>query len=37
MEGKGKLTGQERGIATHFILQHLKLDRWLAKTVSRNK
>lgn len=31
MEGKGKLTGQERGIATHFILQHLKLDRVASK------
>ena len=27
LDGKGELTGQERGSATHFVLQHLKLDR----------
>ena len=27
MEGKGRLSGQEKGVATHFVLQHLDLDQ----------
>jgi ATP-dependent helicase/nuclease subunit A len=31
MEGKGGLSGQERGIVTHFVLQHLRLDQVQSK------